>query len=57
MINIVKDNVMEITSEFNSELNGPKFLFLDYNKFNNLKSFAIESNKISLFLYKKSAII
>ena len=45
MINIVKDNVMEITSDFNSELNGPKFLFLDYNKFNNLESFAIESNK------------
>ena len=49
MINILKDNVMEITSEINSELNGPKFLFLDYNKFNNLESFAFESNKTFYF--------
>ena len=58
MINILKDNVMEITSEINSELNGPKFLFLDYNKFNNLKSFAIESNKnFSFFIQEIGYII
>jgi len=45
MINIVKDDVMEIVSDFNSTINGPKFIFLDYYKLNYLKSFSIESNK------------
>ena len=47
ILNIVKDHVMEIDSnfDFNSTVKGPKFLFLDIYKFNNLKSFAIESNK------------
>ena len=46
----MKEDVMEIVSDFNSSVNGPKFLFLDNDKFNNLKSFVIESNKnFSLF--------
>jgi hypothetical protein len=59
MINIVKENVMEIASDFNSVLNGPKFLFIDYyNKFNNLESLAIESNKnLSFFIQEIGYII
>jgi hypothetical protein len=54
MINIVKENVMEIAPDFNSELNGPKFLFLDYyNKVNNLESLAIESNKRLYFFIQE----
>ena len=47
ILNIVKDHVIEIDSnfDFNSTVKGPKFLFLDIYKFNNLRSFAIESNK------------
>ena len=49
ILKIVKDDVKEIESDFNSTFNGPKFLFFDYNKFNNFKSFAIESNKTYFF--------
>jgi len=53
IINIVKEDVMEIVSDFNSSVNGPKFLFLDNDKFNNLNSFVIESNK-KFFLFKQN---
>ena len=53
IINIVKDDVMELISDFNSSLNGPKFLFLNEDKFNNLKSYIIESNK-SFSLFKQN---
>ena len=49
ILKIVKDDVKEIESDFNSTVNGPKILFFDYNKFNNLRSFAIESNKNFFF--------
>ena len=49
ILNIVKDDVLEIDSDYNSTIIGPKFLLLDYFKFNNLKSFAIESNKSFIF--------
>ena len=58
MINIVKDDIMEIVSDFNSTINGPKFVFLDYYKFNYFKSFAIESNKnFSFFRQEMDSII
>ena len=58
MINIVKDDIMEIVSDFNSTINGPKFVFLDYYKFNYFKSFAIESNKnFSFFTQEMDSII
>jgi len=53
MIDIVKDDVMEITSDFNSSVKGPKFLFLDYYKFNGFNSFAFESNKSLSFLIQE----
>lgn len=36
---------MEINSEYDSTIKGPKLLYLEFYKLNNLKSFAIESNK------------
>ena len=45
IINLIKDKVMEINSEYDSTIKGPKFLYLEFYKLNNLKSFAIESNK------------
>jgi hypothetical protein len=42
---IVKEDVIEIDSDLNSTIKGPKFVILDYYKINGLKSFAIESNK------------
>ncbi len=53
ILNIVKDNVIVIDSDYNSTIIGPKILFLDYFKFNNLKSFAIESNKSFIFYEQK----
>ena len=53
ILNIVKDDVIEINSDINSTLTGPKFLFFDYFKFNNLNSFAIESNK-SFIIYEQT---
>jgi len=44
LFNIVKD-AMEIDSDFNSTIKGPKLVFIDNHKLNGLKSFAIESNK------------
>jgi len=52
ILNIVKDDVMEIDSDLNLTFKGPQFLFLDYVKFNNLKSFAIESDK-KFFFYEQ----
>ena len=49
IINIVKNGAIEIDSDFNSTFIGPKFLYLDYYKFNNFKSFAIKSNKNYIF--------
>ena len=49
ILKIVKDDVKEIDSDFNSTVNGPKFLFFDYHNFNNLRAFAIESNKNFFF--------
>ena len=57
MIDIVKDDVMEIVSDFNSTLNGPKFLFIDYYKFNYFESFAIESNENFLFFKQEIGYI
>ena len=57
MIDIVKDDVMEIVSDFNSTLNGPKFLFVDYYKFNNFESFTIESNENFLFFKQEIGYI
>lgn len=52
LINISKFKVCEITSDFNSSFKGPKLFFIDYYKFNNLKSFGIESDHEYFFLGK-----
>ena len=44
IIYISKFKACEITSDYNENFKGPKLFFIDYNKFNNLKSFGIESN-------------
>ena len=44
IINISKFKVSEITSDYIENFSGPKLFFIDYYKFNNLKSFGIESN-------------
>ena len=53
ILNIVKDDVIEINSDINSTITGPKFLFFDYSKFNNLNSFAIESNNTNFLIYEQ----
>jgi len=50
LINISKFKVCEITSDFNNNFEGPKLFFIDYYKFNNLKSFGIESDHEYFFL-------
>ena len=45
LINLLKIKAMEIDSDFNSTIKGPKFIILNYQKLNGLKSFAIGSNK------------
>jgi len=50
LINISKFKVCEISSNFNKTFKGPKLFFIDYYKFNNLKSFGIESNHTYFFL-------
>ena len=52
ILDIVKDEVIEIKSDINSTFTGPKFLFFDYFKFNKLNSFAIETNK-NLIIYEQ----
>jgi len=53
ILDIVKDDVIEINSDINSTITGPKFLFFDYSKFNNLNSFAIESNNTNFLIYEQ----
>ena len=42
---IVKEDTIEIDSDFNSTNKGPKYIILNYYKINGLKSFVIKSNK------------
>ena len=53
LINILKVDAMEIDSDYNSIIKGPKFIILDYQKLNYLKSFAIESNKNFYFFVQE----
>ncbi len=41
----------EINSEFNQEIKGPKYYFIDYNKFNNMNSIGFLANE-SFLLYE-----
>ena len=49
VLNIVKDDIMEIDSDLNLKVMGPKILFFDYYKFNKFQSFAIESSNNFIF--------
>ena len=53
IISISKFKVCEITSDYNSNFKGPKLFFIDYYKFNNLKSFGIESDHNYFILEQK----
>ena len=53
ILNIEKVDVIEINSDINSTFIGPKLLFFDNFKFNNLNSFAFESNK-RLIIYEQT---
>ena len=53
IIKIIQEKVIEISSDYNSTILGPKILFLDYYKFNKLNSFGVESNQSFYFYDQK----
>ena len=52
IINIYKQKITEINSDYTENFKGPKLFLIDYYTFNNYKSFGIESNQ-KYFLFEQ----
>ena len=52
ILNFISDKIGEINLEFKKEIKGPKYYFIDYNKFNNMNSIGFLANE-SFFIHEE----
>ena len=55
LLSIIQNKIEEIKSEYNNEINGPKYFYINYFEINNLNSIGIGANELFFFYEEKKS--